>query len=181
VNKIVVFGLTMLVAAYSWALDIKRSEGELKELPALFIDVGACPFECCTYRAWKVKTNVDLFEKPNGTKIVGKLTKGEDVVGLTGEVHAKPILVSVLCFQKGDTFYVLTYLGEGFFRAWFDSKMFQISAIGVKNLFQYYSKDRVWPEASQRYDAVWWQKVKTKSGIVGWAKENAFSGQDACG
>ena len=44
-----------------------------------------------------------LYDKPNGSKIVGKLSKGEFVEALTGEVHTKPILVSVIADHVDDS------------------------------------------------------------------------------
>ena len=189
-NRAIIFTIMMSVTLPSWALEIKLPERELKKLPAVFIDVGACPFECCTYRSWKVEKKAVLYDKPNGSKIIGKLSKGESVEALTGEVHTKPILVSVIAdhvddsgnhFVAGDKFYVLTYLGEGFYRAWSSGKIFQMGAFGVIKLSQNTNDEPSWAEASELYNDTWWQKVKTKNGVVGWTKENAFSSQDACG
>ena len=171
-------------------LEIKQVEGLLKNLPETYIEKGACPFECCRYRIWKVEKDANIYNEPHGTKIVGKIKKGEAVEGLTGEVESRPILVTVTAdhvdnngnrFIKGDKFYLLTYCGEGFFKAWFDGKLFNMDAVGVKNSFEYYSSNPFWAEASQRYKHVWWKKIKTRQDIIGWTKEDVFSNQDACG
>ena len=47
-----------------------QTAGEQKP-PNVYIDKGACPFECCTYREWVAHTDVTLLESPNGKKVVG--------------------------------------------------------------------------------------------------------------
>jgi len=56
-------------------------------LPKVFVDKGACPFECCTYREWTVSKDTDLFDSVDGKKKVGVAKKGSKVTGVTGEVH----------------------------------------------------------------------------------------------
>lgn len=176
-----------MAASPARGLEIKRIEGALKDLPETFIDKGACPFECCTYRTWKVEEDANIYNKPSGKRIVGKVRKGGSVEGLTGQVESCPILVTVTAdhvddngnrFIKGDKFYLLTYVGEGFFKAWFGGQLFTMSGLGVKNAD---SNKPFWAEAGQRYKHVWWKKIKTRQGTVGWTKEDVFSGDDACG
>lgn len=118
------------------------------------------------------------------------IKRGDFVEGLTGEVESRPILVNVIAdhvdnngnsFIRGDKFYLLTYRGEGFFKAWFGGKLFDMDAVGVKDAFEYYSRDPFWALTSQRYKHVWWKKIKTRQDIIGWTKEDVFSNQDACG
>lgn len=189
-NGLHVFLAILLNASPADGLDIKKADQELLKLPKTFIDKGACPFECCSYRTWKAKKDVEIYDRARGTKVVDKIKKDESVEGMTGEVESAPILVTVISdhvddngnrFSKGDEFYLLTYLGEGFFRAWSDGKIFDMAAIGVKDAFDYYSKDPFWAEASHRYSRIWWKKVKSRRGVVGWTKEDVFSGQDSCG
>ena len=53
--------------------------------PAVYVDEGACPFECCTYREWTVRKSVTVFDRPNGRE-TAHLSKGERLKALTGEV-----------------------------------------------------------------------------------------------
>jgi hypothetical protein len=60
--------------------------------PAEYIEAGACPFECCTYRAWNTKTDTAAYVQPDRTaRVVGVLKAGTTVEAVTGEVHAKPV------------------------------------------------------------------------------------------
>src|SRR3977135_2566011 len=61
--------------------------------PNVYIDKGACPFDCCTYREWVARTDVTLLGSPNRKRVVGRIKKGERVLALTGEVHSVPLRV----------------------------------------------------------------------------------------
>lgn len=140
--------------------------------PKRFVDVGACPFECCTYRQWVVRDSVQLLDRPNGKRVVGSLHKGEAIQGLTGEVISTPVAVKAdreipeTPIKAGDTFYVLHYDGEGYWKVWFRGKTTFVhqSVIDVP-----------------RPDAEWWVKVKKADGVVGWTlSDKHFLHQDAC-
>jgi hypothetical protein len=60
--------------------------------PSPYIDVGACPFECCVYRDWRAEGKVALFDHPDGRKM-GELDQGEWVTALTGETHSMPLRI----------------------------------------------------------------------------------------
>jgi hypothetical protein len=96
--------------------------------PAVFIDKGACPFECCTYRAWNVKADTVVRAKPDKTaKVVGLLKAGAIVEAITGEVHSSPAVFVVkqphAGYKPGDVLWVYTYLGEGRFKVWRNGAM----------------------------------------------------------
>jgi hypothetical protein len=144
-----------------------------KRPPRVFVDVGACPFECCTYRRWTVEKETALLDRPNGKRVVVSLSKGDVVTGLTGEVISVPIPVKTdrdipeTPIKAGDTFYVLHYDGEGYWKVWFRGKMTSVhqSVIDVPQ-----------PKAK------WWVKIKDSHGNIGWALSHGnFGNQDACG
>jgi hypothetical protein len=89
-----------------------QATGEQKP-PNVYIDKGACPFECCTYREWIARTNVTLLDDPNGKRVVGRVRKGQKVLALTGEVHSVPLRVVAhhdypdAGVKAGDRVYVL--------------------------------------------------------------------------
>jgi hypothetical protein len=141
--------------------------------PSPYIDKGACPFECCTYREWTAKEAIDLVDQPNGKRVVGQLHKGEKVQGVTGEVHSIPLRVVALNddpdakVKAGDVIYVLHYLGEGAWQVWHKGELVVIENFSDKGPF---------PRAT------WWVQIKTASGVVGWAISHGnFSNQDSCG
>jgi hypothetical protein len=83
---------SLLLAAFAVCAGIARSAEDQKP-PAVYIDKGACPFECCTYREWVARTDVKLLDVPNGKAVVGQIKKGEKVLALTGEVRSIPLAV----------------------------------------------------------------------------------------
>ena len=141
--------------------------------PSPYIDRGACPFECCTYRRWRALKPMVLHDRPGGHRIVGRLQSGEWVRALTGETRSKPVALAAPFdvpkdgIRKGDRVFVLHYSGEGFWKVW-------VRGETVDEPFQLAEAQRPLTE--------WWAQVRTSSGIVGWVRaENAFANQDACG
>lgn len=140
--------------------------------PIPFIDVGACPFECCTYRQWTVVKRVAVFDRPKGEKLVETLYNGDIVRGLTGEVISVPVSMKAdrdvpdTPIKKGDTFYVLHYDGEGYWKVWLDGKI-----TFVHESVMDFPKPK----------AEWWVKIKDSHGTVGWAlSKSNFAHQDVC-
>jgi len=140
--------------------------------PDKFVDAGACPFECCTYRQWTVRDSVRLLDRPNGTRVIGSEHKGETVQGLTGEVISTPFAVRAdreipdTPIKPGDTFYVLHYEGEFEWKIWFRGETMSVdqSVVGDRQ-----------PKVE------WWVKIKKRDGVVGWTLSNRhFLHQDAC-
>jgi hypothetical protein len=139
--------------------------------PSPYIDVGVCPFECCIYRDWRAERELTLFDNPDGKKIA-KLAKGEWVKALGGETHSIPLKVVATReipeagLHPGDTFYVLHYEGEGYWKIWYKGKTFDAE-----------SGDSRFPKTT------WWARVQRKNGSIGWAVAGgeAFSNQDQCG
>jgi hypothetical protein len=161
-----------LLAFLALGSNTARSGEELKP-PNIFVDKGACPFECCTYREWVARTDLTLLDTPDGKKVVGQIKKGEKVLAMTGEIHSVPLqIVSPRDYpdarvKAGDTIYLLHYVGEGFWKVWHDGKLVEIDDLPQKGL-----KPKI----------TWWVELKTTAGIVGWAIErHNFENQDACG
>jgi hypothetical protein len=170
-KKISITGSLLLVLLVVCA-GTARSADELKP-PAVYIDKGACPFECCTYREWVARTDVTLLNLPDGKSVVGLIKKGEKVLALTGEIHSVPQPVVArrdfpdARVKSGDTVYVLHYVGEGYWKIWHDGKVDEIEDF---------------PGAGSKPKATWWVQLKISTGAVGWAVEHKnFDNQDACG
>jgi|WetSurMetagenome_2_1015567.scaffolds.fasta_scaffold416076_2 hypothetical protein len=165
------------------ALGIAPSASAADLPPDPFVDHGACPFECCTYRNWTTTAPIDLFDRPNGRKI-GKIQSGRSVVGLTGDVISHPIRLRAVrryddaAIRKGDIFYALHYKGEGYWAVWHNGKVRQA---------QFFGDEINDPRAQlgaegQKDHSIWWVKIRTKAGLTGWAiSYDNFANQDACG
>lgn len=159
--------------------------------PALFIDKGACPFECCSYGEWEtVKTSTAYARPDDGAKQVGRFLAGEKVTALTGEVHtiAGHFIVKKehKSYKPGDVLWVYTYLGEGHFKVWHQGKMYIESLIfspyGGGPGKRCEASKSCWGELQSEHKSTWWVKIKSEEGWIGWTHEaENFKGADKCG
>ncbi len=156
-----------------------NSDAQTLKLP--FKDIGACPFECCTYRQWTaVKPTAVYKEMKDGSPIAFRIRKGEKVFGVTGVViTTKAGVVKVLKNNKlgnanlkaGDTLYLLTNLGEGFQKIWYKGKFIE-EQVYDDSLFKQISEPV----------SIWWVKIKNRRGQIGWSKQSEnFGNMDSCG
>lgn len=165
----------------SLVIAIPFVSGQSSRPPIPFVDKGACPFECCTYRDWTVdKPTAIRSAMRDGSSIAFRLKKGERVKGMTGVViTSQPGEVRVLkrtkigkfTAQLGDTLYLLTYVGEGFHRVWYKGKITEEETY-----------DKTFFRQIRAPKAVWWVKVKNARGQIGWSREpDNFGNKDQCG
>jgi hypothetical protein len=165
--------------------------------PKIFIDKGACPFECCTYRDWTVGADTVLYDQPNGNKRVDTAVKGETVRGVTGDVYVHPTPFTVAFehgrFHVGDTAYLLTYEGEGVSKVWLDGTISEEEVYfvadkqdwgyaGGKRLTCTHPSARCWGRMEKENESDWWVLIKTPRGSEGWTRQtDHFGNMDACG
>lgn len=149
--------------------------------PMPYVDRGACPFECCTYRQWTVEKPTAVRAAMNDSSpVIYNLKRGEKVLGMTGVVITRqPGILEALkntkldkySLKRGDRIYLLTYLGEGFNKIWFKGRIFE----GDPN-------DKTAFKTIRANDAVWWVKVKNRRGRIGWTRQHEnFGNMDQCG
>ena len=137
--------------------------------PPLYIAKGACPFEGCVYRQWTALRALEVFDRPDGKRVVDRLRPSEKVEALTGEVHCRPLRTVATRnhpggIAKGETFYLLHYLGEGAWKVWFRGSLTEIEDL---------------PAGTPLPETTWWAQVRTERGITGWVIATSnFDGQD---
>ena len=162
--------------------------------PIPFDDWGACPFECCTYRAWRASAAATAYtRRAESSPVAFSISKGENVRAITGVVVTmrsgivKPRIAMtlgipktanspdpVLALQPGEILYTLHYLGEGYYLFWYKGGIYsdEVPDSSDDGNFDVVSK----PETE------WWAKIKNASGHVGWTKMTGnFTNVDACG
>jgi len=118
------------------------------------------------------------------------------VSGLTGKViTTRPGVIEVLrnyksvsggSYRPGDVLWVYTYEGEGSSLVWHNGKMyaedvpFLYERHGAWNLCA--ENDTCWGKTKVLPKSVWWVKVKSAKGVIGWSnKPHHFGNIDACG
>jgi hypothetical protein len=153
--------------------------------PKIYIDKGACPFECCTYREWTVTADTVLFDRPDKTKPVDQVLKGKSVKAVTGEVHVFPTPFKVVFaqgrFHVGDTAYLLTYEGEGFYKVWFRGGISEEEVHFTSAHACVHPSEECWGRIEKEYVSDWWILIKTPRGKQGWTNQaDHFGNKDAC-
>lgn len=162
--------------------------------PMPYEDPGACPFECCTYREWDVVKEVAVHRSRSEKSPVSyRLAAMDKVTALTGVVvTTRPGVVTVakaakmnftvktpsgpqgLTVPAGGRFYLLHYLGEGYFKIWYEGHVFSQEVFDP-------DPDGVFHTQSRPQDQ-WWAQLRNAKGQVGWAQVNgAFTNIDGCG
>jgi hypothetical protein len=159
--------------------------------PAKYVDKGACPFECCTYRAWHMNADTVAYAGPDeNAKVVGHLKAGATVEAITGEVHSTPVRFVVKKphaeYKPGDVLWVYTYLGEGYFKVWRNGAMQEdnlgFSPYGGSPGARCENKKQCWGQLEKELEFSWWVKVRSKEGWEGWSNQpERFGNKDACG
>jgi hypothetical protein len=152
-----------------------------KKPPKVFIDQGACPFECCSYGEWTVKMTTVIYDEVDGKKIIGTAKPGTKVFAQTGEVHTVPVKVKYhrpLGFtggaspsgplEDGETVWALTFQGEDYWKVWKDGEI--ITEVPL------HLPDKKAPAST------WWVKIRLPDGLTGWIKEaHNFGNKGDCG
>lgn len=155
--------------------------------PAVYVDKGACPFECCTYRKWRAEKTTIAYARPDKrSKVIGKFKAGARVVALTGEVRTVPGKFVVFkahgVYKPGDVLWVYTPLGEGFYKVWFNGKMFDEQLDYITGLPKCEETPDCWGKLERELQVEWWVKIRSAGGWIGWTDQaENFSNKDACG
>ena len=174
-------GIGVRVFLVAWITGLAATGGAA-EPPELFVDEGACPFECCRYGEWKASRAISLVAAPNARdQVVAEVKPGEKVQALTGEVHTVPGKARVQkdesTFRKGDEIWIYTYLGEGEFKVWHDGGFtLALFDSGFSHL-----EDGDWYTIERKPESTWWVRIQTPSGAVGFTDDPwSFGGKDGC-
>ena len=160
--------------------------------PAVYVDKGACPFECCTYREWTTEKSTVGYARPDRrAKRLGEFKAGDRVIALTGEVRSEPgkfvIKKTRGTYKPGDVLWVYTPLGEGFYKVWFKGKMYDerldyMSGPFERSLPRCEDTPECWGTLDKELRVEWWVKIRSAEGWEGWTNQaENFSNKDACG
>jgi hypothetical protein len=160
-----------------------------KSHPTVYVDNGACPFECCVYRTWNVVAQTPVYERPDTkSRRTTLLKRGASVHAITGFVRTRAGRFRVFKdherFHSGDTVWVYTYHGEGYFTVWYKGKLIKaqldFSPYGG-GVCESPSGD-CWGKLDGKLQMTWWAKVRLKNGRIAWTNRTEdYGNMDACG
>jgi hypothetical protein len=164
-------------------LGLLADTGSSERLSLPYYDWDACPFEGCTYRAWKaVRPTTAWTDRDYQSPIALSIKAGEWVTGITGVVVTyQPGLSRVLepmslghdpsvRVVPGDLLLTLHYLGEGYDLFWFKGKLYS-DQIASDEPDPDPPPPALTIQVISRPVAVWWVKVKAEDGKIGWTDQ----------
>jgi hypothetical protein len=163
--------------------------------PSDYVAEEVCPFECCTYREWTVLEDTEVVAAPGSTEVVGRALQGSAVLGLTGEVHLRPVAVAVvfpksnfrpeILIPAGAIIFLLDYMGEGYRHVWYDGRVLSLPTVGEVQDHCPFPDEKCWGERlepeNEEEDYTWWVKIRLQDGTEAWTAEVNFGNIDACG
>ena len=169
--------------------DVFTTLAELPVDPTTYYAHGGCPFECCRYGNWTMRTGATVRNNYRGYQdSIGVLSAGDKVHADSGVVVVRPMGIAIVtdttlrfdatnrpAVRAGDTLFLLDYHGEGYRSVrWRDSVFSmeeQWDATGSKGA-----------KLVREPISVWWVHM-TKGDVKGWVNMSRVQvgGADACG
>jgi hypothetical protein len=157
--------------------DFAESGADSEPRVYVYEDFGACPFECCTYRAWRTNATVVLRERrKEESPPVATVPAGAEVDALTGVVATLTAGQAILqnadecrdlpAAKPGDAIEVLNYRGEGVWLSRFQGQLGECHF-----------------NPSTPPQTVWWIQIRSPDGLIGWTRTSesfAVETMDAC-
>ena len=182
----------LLLLAGSLAIPASRASAQPPRPPAVYVDKGACPFECCTYREWRTEKTTVAYARPDKrSRRIGEFVAGTAVLALTGEVRSIPGQFTIKkphgSYRPGDVLWVYTPLGEGFYKVWLKGRMFEerldyVSGPFERNFMRCEETPECWGTLGKELRVEWWVKIRMADGVEGWTSQpENFSNKDSCG
>jgi hypothetical protein len=185
----------LLAAAIVLGQQLTSARQNPSALPPLpFEDVGACPFEGCSYREWVANAPIAIrTERRDDAPIVFRVQAGERVSALTGVVVTRQpgrvqfreaarleSLGGPIQVAPGETLYLLTYQGEGFSKVWFKGRLH--TDVDITDFLDEGCRGkatRCVGRLIEESQTDWWVRIRNRLGNEGWTRETAkFDGKD---
>jgi hypothetical protein len=190
--------MTTRIAAALTLICVATASSQIAQGPPVpYEDIGACPFEGCVYREWQANAPVEILaERRTDSAVISLIAKGERVQALTGVVvtikagriqtdtpRELPADGGTLALMPGQTLFLLTYLGEGHSKAWFNQRLYKwVDASVALNGACQFIPERCKGWTVERPQSEWWVQIRTASGRVGWTLDTGkFDNKDRFG
>ena len=160
---------------------------------------GACPFECCTYREWTVKSETRILVDRRDDAATRFLVRaGEKVVGVTGVVttlkfgrvrveRERELGVRRTPVRPGAQILLLHYLGEGTWKYWLRGQFDEAFIPSPDDCRRAADRSPTMSaqcavQLEEPPETVWWVTIRNREGQVGWTRQvGHFGNIDACG
>jgi len=157
--------------------------------PGVYVDSGACPFECCRYGDWTMRTGAVLrSDLSDAADSIGALHAGDKVRADSGIVVLRPMGLAVVTdtaidfhgnahppMRVGDTLYLLDYHGEGYRSVRLHDSVFSMAE-------EWNATGTTGVRLVRKPVSFWWVHM-TKGEMKGWVNMSGVQvgGADACG
>jgi hypothetical protein len=106
-----------------------------------------------------VKAGRVRFRQPISLQVIGRL--GSPTVPEDGSLHVEP----------GETLHLLTYHGEGFTKAWFKGRVYEIDGSEFFNGLCEKAPNQCNGQILERPERVWWVQIRNAQGQIGWTDQ----------
>ncbi len=148
----------------------------------MYVDKGACPGERCMYcTLYVAEQDITLRKNPSmDAEEAGVIAAGDALVAKSGEVHVVPAKFNVYKafdqFKPGDEVFLLTYLGEGYFKIRHNGVEsqgdFGFSPWGGSWDGECADPTTCFGGLDDGYEWTWWLSVSTEKGMYGWIPQS---------
>ena len=188
--------MRLLAAVLILAIQASASGGPP---PLPYVDHGACPFECCTYREWTAEAKLTAYESHDPQsrgRAVFTIAPGERVTAMTGLVRttvagevtvtARTHVDEKRTFEPGERVYILAPVGEGFVNGWYRGQLLEeFDATMFRRPEDCANSQKCTGTIERLPEFDWWVRLRNAKGQFGWVlmprNKPAFKGPDACG
>jgi hypothetical protein len=185
------------LVAYASGVHVNVQSQSSLEPPMPFEDIGACPFEGCTYRDWIANAPVAVrVGRRSDAPVAFTLEKGDHAQAITGVVvtlepgrvqfRTTADLTSnagIVRIQPGETLYLLTYHGEGVTTAWFKGRLYdELDGSEFINAVCEFRPGTCNGTIIEKPQTVWWVRLRNRNRVTGWTDETQkFDNKDRFG
>lgn len=167
----------LLVAAV-WAF-ASANDACAGPLPPSYVETGVCPFECCQFGQWVIRSPIPVYARRGETRPAKfKLSPGDTVRAETGDLvidRVGRVVVdeTVGEFSRGDTLIALHCGREEGFLVWKDGDFHYTDIFWP--MLETGEAPNTQPSAKpyagrmiERPRMTWWVRISTAGGMTGW-------------
>jgi hypothetical protein len=172
-------------------IDVETEYVKFKELTKFntlfYSEVGACPFEGCTYGEWSTNDIVKVLKEPKlNSDIIGNIPADTEFNAISGKIEIVPGVafkvkeIPSIGYTESETskieynqpIYILHYVGEGFNKINQNNEFGFLQIPSDKNMFIEYKSNYDWLKI-EKYptEFKWWAKIEYLD-LKGWILVN---------